>query len=146
MNLPLKSETNKETRLREWRQSNICQFQVFFNIFFCFWVLFLQLKAKQWWFAIATVLFDSFLPRISLTLVGFTKLAPVRPGIRNWSITVYIITYHQNTMRIKLPLYLHVTCRNCLQNVQYSISDLDVHYTVCSLCTHMDQVLGMYIY
>ena len=51
----------------------------YFLTFFCFWVLFLQLKVK------ATALADSFLPRISLTLVGFTKLAPVRPGIPNWS-------------------------------------------------------------
>ena len=72
--------------LRVWKTSNICQFWMFFNIF-VFWVLVTQFKAQQQCFTSSRALIDSFLPRISLTLKGFTQLAPVRPGIRNWAAT-----------------------------------------------------------
>ena len=72
--------------LRVWKTSNICQLWMFFNIF-VFWVLVTQFKAQQQCFTSSRALIDSFLPRISLTLKGFTQLAPVRPGIRNWAAT-----------------------------------------------------------
>ena len=39
--------------------------------FFCFWELFVQLKAQQWCFTISRALVDSLISYISLTLVGF---------------------------------------------------------------------------
>ena len=42
------------------KKSNISQFW-YFSTFFCFWVLFVQLKAQQWCFTISRALVDVFI-------------------------------------------------------------------------------------
>ena len=51
-----------------------------FSIFLCFWVLVVQLKAQQQCFTVSRVFVDLFLPRISLTLVGFYATRPSAVG------------------------------------------------------------------
>ena len=69
------------------KKSKICQFQIFFNIFLFLGAI-CTIKSKKSDDSPLLQLFStrSCPPRISLTVVGFTQLAQVRPEIRNWAI------------------------------------------------------------
>ena len=78
--------------LRDWKTSNICQFRIFFK-FFVFWVLIVQFKTQQQCFTSSRALIDSFLPRFSLTLMGFYATRPSAAGNTKLGYSLFVGFY-----------------------------------------------------